>query len=197
MTNDSVAQSPSARALAHIDRRLNDMLVRPGGWGGHAEVELQCLQLLEVRSILLGGFAISTMVAHAAFLKDTLPAGSPPTTLAVSLDVLGRNEDFARLLCVFVTAQQNAQNQAAQLQRDLAPPPAPLNGKKTHPLSAAAQAAIEALRTAPIPCTSLNPGIIDRLRREGIVETVDLPSPFKTHKGRAIPHLRLVAAAPR
>jgi hypothetical protein len=70
--------------------------------------------------------------------------------------------------------------------------PPPLNGTKTHPLSAAAKSVIESLSVAPIPCTSLNPGIINRLRREGIVETVDLPSPFKTHKGRAIPHLRLV-----
>lgn len=195
MTNVYSAQSPSERALAHIDRRLNAILVRPGGWGGHAEVELQCLQLLEVRSILLGGFAVAPMVAHADFLKETLPAGSPPTTLAVGLDVMGKTENFMGLLCSFVTAQQSAQNQAAQLQRDLAavsPASAPLNGKKTHPLSAAAKAVIESLRAAPIPCASLNPGIINRLRREGIVETVDLPSPFKTHKGKAIPHLRLV-----
>lgn len=120
MTNDSVDQSPSVRALAHIDRRLNAMLIKPDGWGGHAEVELQCLQLLEVRSILQGGFAVSAVAAHAAFLKGALPFHSPPTTLAVSLDALGRNGDFARLLCVFVTAQQNVQNQAAQTQRELA-----------------------------------------------------------------------------
>jgi hypothetical protein len=103
----------AAKALAHIDRRLNTMLVQPDGWGAHGEVELQCLQLLEVRALLLGGHAASVLAAHGAFMRKMFPTGSPPTKLAVALDVLGRNEDFARILCAFVTGAQSAQNHAA------------------------------------------------------------------------------------
>jgi hypothetical protein len=70
----------------------------------------------------------------------------------------------------------------------------PLNGTKTHPLSAVAKAAIESLRTGPRPAQEFNPGIVDRLLREGCVEIIELPSPYKTRKGN-VAHLRLVVTA--
>jgi hypothetical protein len=68
---------------------------------------------------------------------------------------------------------------------------APLNGTRTHPLSEHARAELRALVDAPIPCAGVNPGVANRLLREGLVEIVQLPSPFKTHRGRAIDHLRI------
>ncbi len=72
----------------------------------------------------------------------------------------------------------------------------PLNGTKTHPLSDAAKAILASLAREPIPCSQVNPGIVDRLLREGVVEIERLPSPFKTHKGKHVPHLRLKAPSP-
>ena len=69
--------------------------------------------------------------------------------------------------------------------------PAPLNGVKTHPLSEHALASLDDLQAGPRPAAQFNPGVVNRLMREDLVEVVDLPSPFKTHKGRAIPHLRI------
>ena len=71
----------------------------------------------------------------------------------------------------------------------------PLNGEKTHPLSPFAQSVLISLRSGPIPRSDLNPGIADRLLREGCTEIADLPSPYWTHKGKLIPHLRLIEAA--
>lgn len=67
----------------------------------------------------------------------------------------------------------------------------PLNGTKTHPLSRHAMAVLEKLEAGPVPRQSINPGVCNRLLREQLVEEVQLPSPFKTHRGRLIPHLRL------
>lgn len=70
----------------------------------------------------------------------------------------------------------------------------PLNGTKTHPLSAHAIADLCFLAVMPVPSSSLNPGVINRLLREELAEIVQLPSPFKTHAGRLISHLRITAA---
>lgn len=68
-------------------------------------------------------------------------------------------------------------------------------GTKHHPLSAFAWGILERLRSGPIPCREINAGVLDRLGREPgpIVETVDLPSPYKTGPtaGKTAPHLRL------
>lgn len=70
----------------------------------------------------------------------------------------------------------------------------PLNGSKTHPLSAHAIAELRNLLLAPEPCCGVNPGVANRLLREGLVETVGLPSPFKVHKGGNTAHLRITEA---
>jgi hypothetical protein len=70
----------------------------------------------------------------------------------------------------------------------------PLNGTKTHPLSQAALTVLLLLEEAPVPCSKVNPGIINRLDREDLAEVVDLPSPFRAHRGGTCPHLQITQA---
>jgi hypothetical protein len=67
----------------------------------------------------------------------------------------------------------------------------PLNGTKTHPLSDHARVKLQLIADCPIPRQSVNPGVANRLLREGLVISTMLPSPFKTHKGQKIEHLRI------
>lgn len=69
-------------------------------------------------------------------------------------------------------------------------PKEPLNGTKTHPLSPHALSVLERIRLGPVPYQEINAGVIDRLLREGVVEVVHLPSPYKTVKG-TVRHLRI------
>lgn len=70
----------------------------------------------------------------------------------------------------------------------------PLNGEKTHPLTPTSLGALRDLVTTPKPRQEFNPGVANRLLREALVESVDLPSPYATHKGRVIEHLKASAA---
>jgi hypothetical protein len=69
--------------------------------------------------------------------------------------------------------------------------PTPLNGSKTHPLSAHARSELARIAKTPVPSQDVNPGVVNRLRRESLVELVQLPSPFASHKGRKIEHLQV------
>lgn len=71
---------------------------------------------------------------------------------------------------------------------------APLNGSKTHPLSAHALSVLRDLLHQPLPRQRLNPGVVNRLLREALVESTNLPSPFATHKGGTCEHLRITDA---
>ena len=70
----------------------------------------------------------------------------------------------------------------------------PLNGTKTHPLSAHALAELRNIQTRPEPRIGVNPGVVNRLLREDLVELVQLPSPFKSHRGGVTEHLRITEA---
>lgn len=71
----------------------------------------------------------------------------------------------------------------------------PLNGEKTHPLTAHALEVLRRLRdNGPMPRQETNPGVANRLLRESLAETVDLPSPYKSHKGADCEHLRITDA---
>lgn len=70
----------------------------------------------------------------------------------------------------------------------------PLNGEKSHPLTPHALQALVALMDGPKPCQTFNPGVVNRLLRGELVESVARPSPYKTHAGRSIEHLQLTAA---
>ena len=70
----------------------------------------------------------------------------------------------------------------------------PLNGDKTHPLSAHALDELADIARKPVPCNAVNPGVGNRLMREDLVEVVNLPSPFKTHKGGDCAHYQITDA---
>lgn len=70
----------------------------------------------------------------------------------------------------------------------------PLNGTKTHPLSAFAIRELRDIGQSPVPRQTLNPGVINRLEREDLVEHVSLPSPYKVHKGRDIAFVKISPA---
>lgn len=59
----------------------------------------------------------------------------------------------------------------------------PLNGTKTHPLTDHARAALRRLRAGPLPRQEFNPGVINRLLREDLIECRMGPSPYKTRIG--------------
>jgi hypothetical protein len=71
-----------------------------------------------------------------------------------------------------------------------------LHSTKTHTLSHHSIDVLRRLRThGPIPCSGVNPGIVSRLQRSGLVELILLPSPYPTHRGnRRIAHLALTDA---
>ena len=72
----------------------------------------------------------------------------------------------------------------------------PLNGTKTHPLSKAARHVLWQLTFGPMPLQEINPGVQNRFERHEVplIEVVDLPSPYKSHKGRDIKHARITDA---
>lgn len=70
---------------------------------------------------------------------------------------------------------------------------APLNGTRTHPLSEKAKDALRGLLAHPQPSQEYNPGVVNRLLREALVELVDLPSPYRTRKGN-VSHLQITEA---
>jgi len=70
----------------------------------------------------------------------------------------------------------------------------PLNGTKTHPLTKHAKTALATIATGPVPSQVFNPGVVNRLLRESLVEIVQLPSPYASHKGRLISHLKITAS---
>lgn len=70
----------------------------------------------------------------------------------------------------------------------------PLNGIKTHSLTPAGLEALRRLVKEALPRQEFNPGIANRLEREALVESVELLSPYSTHKGRSIEHLWATAA---
>lgn len=68
----------------------------------------------------------------------------------------------------------------------------PLNGTKTHPLTKHAIEALQRLDAeGPLPRQVFTPGVANRLEREELVWNADLVSPYKTHKGKLIPHLAI------
>ena len=72
----------------------------------------------------------------------------------------------------------------------------PLNGTKTHPLTEHGFSALKQLRSGPLPAQSFNPGVIDRLLRESLIELKDGPSPYRTKPGvRSYAHITEAALA--
>lgn len=70
----------------------------------------------------------------------------------------------------------------------------PLNGAKTHPLTEHAKGVLRSLANGPTPTQTVNPGVTNRLLREGLAEEVMRPSPFASHRGRPLAHLQITDA---
>jgi hypothetical protein len=101
--------SVEGRLLRYIDERLMDMIQAPEMWGANESVELQIIQLLEVRYLVLNPLAQGTrsrQVFHAyvGFLAARFP-DDPPEPLSALLARYGREPEFAALLGNFVQAQ--------------------------------------------------------------------------------------------
>jgi hypothetical protein len=60
----------------------------------------------------------------------------------------------------------------------------PLNGTKHHPLTKSAIETLHSVHRRPIPRQEINAGQASRLEAEGLIEIVELPSPYKTVKGK-------------
>jgi hypothetical protein len=62
-----------------------------------------------------------------------------------------------------------------------------------NPLTPAARAALRWLLTGPKPRQEINSGVVDRLQRGSLVDSIQLGSPYKTRKG-LVEHLQLTPA---
>lgn len=70
----------------------------------------------------------------------------------------------------------------------------PLNGERTHPLSAHALEILGRLsRSTHMPRQEINPGVANHLEREALVELIDAPSPYRTGK-RTVVAIRITDA---
>jgi len=64
----------------------------------------------------------------------------------------------------------------------------PTNVLKKHSLRI-----LQDLVKRPLPTSQINAGVVFKLRNEGLAELVSLPSPFPTHRGRNVSHLKVTA----
>lgn len=65
---------------------------------------------------------------------------------------------------------------------------------KLRPLTSVAIETLRDLARRPAPRQEINPGLCNRLLLESLVEEVELPSPYATHKGRNIVFFQLTSA---
>jgi hypothetical protein len=68
----------------------------------------------------------------------------------------------------------------------------PNNGEKTHPLTAIALGVLCESARGPVLKRGVNPGIVDRLTREDLVELIELPSPWAAKGKKEAWHLRIL-----
>lgn len=58
-------------------------------------------------------------------------------------------------------------------------------------LSAIAYETLSRLSSGPKPTQEINPGLIGKFCREGLIQIVPLKSPYRTHNGRLIEHAQI------
>lgn len=80
------------------------------------------------------------------------------------------------------------------LREDLDEPEKIIDKPKRKPLSEHARTELRWLAQSPVARNSINPGVVWRLLEDGLAESAMLPSPYPTHKGRDIEHLRITDA---
>lgn len=105
-----------------IDERIDHMLEAPEMWGADESVELQLLQLLELRVLVVGTARDaqawrSVQVDYEHFLGQRLP-DTPPMTLTARLGAERRSELFG-LLGTFVGEQRKVHPAPSEAERNL------------------------------------------------------------------------------
>lgn len=112
----------AATLLRFVDERLDQMLEAPQLWGADESVELQILQLLEIRFLIVSPRGPENWRQvqgdYERFLEEQLP-GSPPTTLTARLGAERRAELWP-LLTAFVAEQRTRRYADAIVDRNLA-----------------------------------------------------------------------------
>jgi hypothetical protein len=93
-----------AALLDFIESRIESLLVRPGLWGSDEAVEMQLLQLLEVRFLATSASLVDEVHQvqdrYIRFLRERFPE-EPPEALSGILSRLGRSDELANLLREF------------------------------------------------------------------------------------------------
>lgn len=108
-----------SRLLCFVDERLDHMLDAPQMWGASESVELQILQLLEMRVVIVEPSTDpppwqSVQIDYERFITEHLPNARPATLSAL----LGNREgDLISLLRQFVAEQRVAHASADVLAR--------------------------------------------------------------------------------
>ena len=100
-----------SKLIDFIEERLNHMIEAPGMWGSSESVELQILQLLEIRSLVLGAPDVQSDWHHVQtdyerFIASRFP-GAPPMTLTALLEQ--ETNKVMPLLAQFVAEQRRVQ----------------------------------------------------------------------------------------
>lgn len=100
-----------------IESRIRSILERPEVWGSNESVELQIIQLLEVRFLLMNNQSDWTQSAivlkkYLTYLSNCFP-NSALQPLPLLLEQNKREEEFTKILAKFVNQQIDA----------VAPPP--------------------------------------------------------------------------
>jgi hypothetical protein len=99
--------SVESNLIDFVEKRLNHMIEAPSMWGSTESVELQVLQLLEIRSLVLGSLDNQlgwqhVQIDYERFIAKQFP-DAPPTTLTA---LLGPESDkVIALLAQFVAEQ--------------------------------------------------------------------------------------------
>ncbi len=112
------------RVLAFIDTRLESMLRAPAVWGSDESVELQVLQLLELRLVVMAPLPAlkqdrRVQDAYEAYLLRIFP-GAPPETLTSLLAGSKRQAELSSLLDRFIKQQRLLLHAGGVMLRDRA-----------------------------------------------------------------------------
>lgn len=101
------------RILQYLDDRLQHMLAAPELWGSAEAVELQVVQILELRHFVLNPTTKAgereVLARYARFLAALFPS-NPPETLSALLAAHCRHDEFERRLGDFVRTERETQD---------------------------------------------------------------------------------------
>jgi hypothetical protein len=106
----------TASVVGFVDKRLEAMLRSPEMWGEQESVELQVLQLLEVRLVALGAGPQELngiKRRYVTFVREQL-GDVPAELLSRLLRREGREAELMKLLASFIEREQRVSEEAAR-----------------------------------------------------------------------------------